>query len=110
MADTSAIALRLEWHDGTRSYLDILCAHGAHTCDPKDKAYRIENVRFPTTVQTGDRVEALVPATDDGPDSVGLEPINHDLNDPHVEIGQRRQDPEVAIGQEVQRALFTCQY
>lgn len=70
--------------DSDRPYLDILRPYSAHTCDPKDETYRVEDIGLPTAVQTGDRIEALIPAADDRADGVRLEAVDHDLDNPHI--------------------------
>lgn len=65
------------------AYLYILRPHSTHTRDTQTETYRIEDVRLSTPVKACNRIEALIPATYDGTDSIGLETVNHDLYDPH---------------------------
>lgn len=65
------------------TYLNILRPHSTHAGDAQNETYRVENVRFPAPVEARDRVEALVPPADDGAHGIGLEAINHDLDDFH---------------------------
>jgi len=43
------------------AYLEVLRADRGHIGDSKNEAYRVEDVGFTGSVQTGDRIEALVP-------------------------------------------------
>ena len=63
--------------------LYVLRPHGAHARNTQHKTYCIQNVRLPAPIETGNRIETLIPATDDRPDGIGLKAVNHDLNDPH---------------------------
>ena len=68
------------------AHLYVLGPNSAHARDPQDKTYRIENIRLPATIETGDGIEALVPAADDCAHSVGLEAINDNFYDPHTGV------------------------
>ena len=46
----------------TRSaYLEILCADRSHIRNTQNKTYRVENITLSTSVEPGNRIEALVP-------------------------------------------------
>ncbi len=71
------------------AYLYILRPHSTHTRDTQTETYRIEDVRLSTPVKACNRIEALIPAADNGTDSIGLEAVDYDLYDPHVGGGCR---------------------
>lgn len=45
------------------AYLEVLSAHCSHIRDAQDETYCVEDVRLAASIESSDRVEALVPVT-----------------------------------------------
>jgi hypothetical protein len=56
--------------------------------DAEDKAYGVEDVGLPGSIQASDGIEERVEGRDDGTRSIGFEAFQRDLLDVHVERGR----------------------
>ena len=78
------------------TYLNVLRPHSRHTRYPQDEAYGVQNIGFAAAIEACNRVETLIPATDDSSDSIAFEAINYNLDDLH---DARKFTAELNIGQ-----------
>lgn len=58
--------------------------HLAEIRDAQNEAYRVQDVRLPATVKSGDRVEFLIETVYLDPFAVGFESLQHHRFDVHV--------------------------
>ena len=79
MTTSQRIAGNKHW-----THLYVLRPDSAHARDAQDKTYCVEDVRFPTAVEAGDRIKALIPTADDRTHSIRFEAVNDDFYDPHI--------------------------
>lgn len=86
-------------------------AHRAHVRYAQDETYRIEYIGLSTTIETGDGVKTLVPTADDSANSIGLEAVDYDLDDPHIGGGLSFVDGQFRTfaGARVLFTVFTTQ-